>query len=259
MRHALSKTLLLLALAFPLGSAHALDAAKVGAITKAAESFAALAPDSAKTGRVPREAEPAAKPLLDLVFDTSEIERGPVLPMSSLGDVNNWTMAVLKIGLVYTLAGSGVTDLSTLANQPADVIERINRNAVTFAPEMGRYFDAEIRLQGAVMDIVTVFLSTASKTELDRPNIKNGLAKIRGGNTQTIDGVLTTLPTAGLTDAWRRDRVAVITAVAPRAAKFLLPEQLDALRKSATDVAGQMTDPGVKAALAGFANALTPR
>ena len=38
----------------------------------------ALAKDSATTGEAPRESDPAAKPLLDLVLDTSSLQSGPV-------------------------------------------------------------------------------------------------------------------------------------------------------------------------------------
>jgi hypothetical protein len=37
----------------------------------------ALAKDSATTGEAPRESDPAAKPLLDLVLDKSSLQSGP--------------------------------------------------------------------------------------------------------------------------------------------------------------------------------------
>ena len=57
---------------------------KVKAITKAADQFVALAKDSATTGEAPRESDPAAKPLLDLVLDTSSLQIGPVQPITEL-------------------------------------------------------------------------------------------------------------------------------------------------------------------------------
>jgi hypothetical protein len=256
MRQMLQTVLMLLVLG--CGSAHALDAAKIAAINKAADAFAARAGNSAKSGLPPRQSDPAVKALLDVAFDTSEIQAGPAQPMSALSNLNAWTIAVLKIGLVYTLAGSGLTDITALANRP-DLIAKVNGNAVTFAPEMGRYFDAQVRLQGAVMDSVTAYLATATKAELDRPNVRNGLADIRAGNTRTIVGVITTLPIDGISDSWRRERMSTLNEIAPKVVKFLPPENLTLLSQTVTDVAAQMTDPGVKTGLMSFAATLAKR
>jgi hypothetical protein len=191
------------------------------------------------------------------VLDTTEIQSGPAQPMSALSDLGKWSLAVLKVGLVYTFAGSGVTDVAAIPNDP-EVIKTINANAAKFAPEMGRYFDAQMWLQGAVMDTVTVYLSSASQSELDRPNIKSGVAQIRSGNTQSINGVITSLNADGVADTWRRDRVAVLAAIAPKAAKFLFPDDLRVLSGSAIAVAGELSDPDLKAALTSVAAALTP-
>jgi hypothetical protein len=59
-----------------------------------------------------------------------------VQPISELVDLSTWTLAVVKVGLVYTLAGSGVTKVDAIPNDPA-VIEKVNHNAAVFAPEMG--------------------------------------------------------------------------------------------------------------------------
>jgi hypothetical protein len=58
-----------------------------------------------------------------------------------------------------------------------------------------------------------VHLSKASQAELDRT--KKGIAQIRSGAFQAFSGVITTLPTNGLTDDWRRDRLAVFAVIAP--------------------------------------------
>src|ERR1700722_1125677 len=173
------------------GNAMALDAATVAAIDKAADAFVALAGDSAKTGQPPRQTDPAAKPLLDRVLDTSEVQHA-VVPISELGNLSIWTLAVVKVGLVYTLAGSGMTKLEAVPNDPA-VIEKLNHNAAVFAPEMGRYLDAVMWLEGATIDTVMVFLSKASQSELERT--KNGVAQVRSGAFQSLGGVISTLPT----------------------------------------------------------------
>ena len=159
------------------------------------------------------------------MFDTADIESGGVFPMSELQNLNARTLAALKVGLIYTLAGSGFSDLNSLPND-AETAKKINQNAVLFAPEMGRYFDAELRLSAAIMDTVSSYMSTASQGELDRPNFKSGVGQMRAGYTQLVNGVLTTLPTPGLAEEWRRSRLAVLLATAPRAARFFLPEQL---------------------------------
>jgi hypothetical protein len=258
MRQTLGVIAAVLALVISSAGASALDASKVAAINKAADSFVALAKDSAKTGRPPRQSDPGAKPLLDIVLDTTEIQSGPPQPMSALVRLNAWNLAVVKVGLVYILAGTNTTDIASLPNTP-EVIARINRNTVEFAPEMGRYIDAQLWVEAAIIDTVSGYLATASKADLDRPNTKSGLAKIRSGAARTISGAITTLPTEGLNDPWRRDRLPALAAIGPKAAKFLLPEDVRALQGTATEVAAQMTDPAVKAGLASFAATLAPR
>jgi hypothetical protein len=237
------------------GNAMALDAATVAAIDKAADAFVALAGDSAKTGQPPRQTDPAAKPLLDRVLNTSEVQHD-VVPISELVGLSTWTLAVVKVGLVYTLAGSGMTKVEAIPNDPA-IIEKLNHNAAVFAPEMGRYLDAVMWLEGATIDTVMVFLSTASQSELERT--KKGVAQIRSGAFQSLGGVISTLPTSGIADDWRRQRLAVFAVIAPRAAKFLLPEDLRQLSDMANAAAAQMTDPNVRSALTSIATVLTQR
>jgi hypothetical protein len=228
---------------------------KVKAVTAAADQFVVLAKDSAATGEAPRESDPAAKPLLDLVLDTTSLQTGPVQPMSELEALNDWNLDVVKVGLVYILAGTGVTDIAALPNTP-DVMAKINANTIKYAPEMGRYIDAQLRLQGALIDTISTYMATAAQSDLDQANFKSGLAQVRSGVAGTLNGAVTTFPTEGLTDAWRRDRLAALLAIGPRAAKFLLPEDVKSLHDTATEVAGQMSDPEVKAGLASFAATL---
>ncbi len=258
MRQTARVVVAIFALVLSSAGASALDAAKVATINKATDSFVALAKDSAKTGRPPRQSDPGVKPLLGVVLDTTVIQGGPPQPMSALDRLNAWNLAVVKVGLVYILAGTGITDIASLPNTP-EVVARINRNTVEFAPEMGRYIDAQLWVEAAIIDTVSGYLATAAKAELDRPNIKSGLAEIRSGAARTINGVITTLPTDGLNDIWRRDRLPALAAIGPKAAKFLLPEDVRVLRKTATEVAGQMTDAAVKAGLTSFAAMLAPR
>jgi hypothetical protein len=153
-------------------------------------------------------------------------------------------------------SGTGVTKLEGVPNDPA-ILEKLNHNAVVFPTEMGRYFDATMWLEGAIIDTVMAYLSKASPAELERT--KNGVAQIRAGAGQTFGGVITTLPTNGIADEWRRERLAVLAVIAPRAAKFLLPEDLRQLSDTAKATAAQMTDPEVKSALSQIATVLMQR
>ena len=256
MRRALSIPVILLALLAGYGTAQALDAAKAEAMTKASEQFVALAKDSHTTGKPPRQTDAAAKPLMDRVFDLSEVQKSSsTFKMADLGNLNAWNMAVLKIGLVYILSGTGADDLSKLTVTD-EVVKRIDQNAVDFAPEMGRYFDAQVWIQIGIMDVLNGYLPTASQAQLNQPNFKAGLEQVRAGAAQTLNGFVTSFPNAGLSDAWRRERIAVLTAAAPRAAKFLLPEQAAELRESTIKVADGMKDPAVKTGLTAFADTL---
>ena len=56
---------------------------------------------------------------------------------------------MVKVGLVYILAGTGVTDIAALPNTP-DVMAKITANTIKFAPEVGRYIGAQLGLQAAL-------------------------------------------------------------------------------------------------------------
>ncbi len=215
------------------GNALAFDAGTAAAIDKAADAFVALAGDSANTGNAPRQTG--------------------VQPVSELGALGKWALAIVKVGTVYTLAGSGIAKLEAVPNDPA-IIEKLNHNAVVFPTEMGRYYDATMWIEGAIIDTVALFLSKASQADIERT--KAGIAQIRAGAVQSIVGVITTLPTNGIADDWRRQRLAVLAVIAPRAAKFLPAEDLRQLSEVAKTTAAQMTDPEVKSALSQIATIL---
>jgi len=240
-----------------LSNAYALDARRVDAIANAAAAFVALAPNSATTGKPPRQSDPAAKPLLDLVFDTTEVTRHRI-PWDQLLTLNKWNLAVIDVGLVYMLAGTGARNLDELNSKPAaDAI--VDRNTVTFAPELGRYFDAQLRIQGAIMDTVQEFLRTAQSAQLESPQFKSAVAQIRSGVAQTLTGMFGTFSIEGVTDDWRRGRLTVANASAPKVAKFLVREQKVSVRAAVLQVADKMSDVSVKSGLLAFAKTLDAR
>src|ERR1700751_5964711 len=128
------------------GNALGFDAAAGAPIDRPADAFVALAGDSANTGKAPRQTDPAVKPLLDRILDTSELQHG-VQPVPELGALGKWALAIVKVGTIYTLAGSGIAKLEAVPNDPA-IIEKLNHNAVVFPSEMGRYYDATMWIEG---------------------------------------------------------------------------------------------------------------
>src|SRR4029079_11569854 len=107
----------LAALAAPCGAAQALDQAKIDNVTKAADSFAALAKDSFKSGKPPRLSDPAAKPLLETLFNTKDLDGKPQ-PWSDIDKLHEWTVALTKVGVIYYLAGTGTDNPSVVAGDP---------------------------------------------------------------------------------------------------------------------------------------------
>src|SRR3954470_5987390 len=142
----------LAALAAPcsIAQAQTLNAAKIDSINKAADSFLARAKDSQTTGQPPRYSDPAVKPLLDTVFNTKDIEGKPT-PWSAVPLLQDWNRAALKVGLVYYLAGTGTDDASIVSKDPQKT-QKANSNTAAFAPEFGRYYDAQLRIHAAMVD-----------------------------------------------------------------------------------------------------------
>lgn len=246
------------AFAFVSGAAlAAMDPAKVGAAKKAADDFVALAAGSDKSGQVPRQTDPKAKALLDTVFDRTAL--GPtVLPINESGKVGELLSNGNRVGFVYMLAGTGLTDFGKLG-QDEKAMEQAERNIGAFAPEIGRWFDYQIAIQGAIADSTLAFLASASKASLDNPQVKSGLADVRGGLAGAIRGVLQMMASDTLDDGWRRDRLAGLGELAPRAAKLVSAEDAASLKDSATQLAAALNDPDLKAGLTKFGETVARR
>jgi len=222
------------------------------AARKAATDFAALADASQTSGLPPRQSDPTVKALLDTVFDTGVLHR-ETLTFDDLGAVNEWLGAVPKIMTVYTLAGTGLTDIQQAANTPG-IEPRLDQNLVQFAPEYGRCLDAQLTLMQAESELIAAKLGTDPAKITDEQQ-KQGLVKFRGGLNMALGGTLSVLALPGLSDAWRRDRLVALEAMAPKAAPLLDAADAAALHKLALDLAQSLTDPDVQAGLKRFAAA----
>ena len=219
---------------------------------KGADQFVALASGSAQSGNAPRQTDPAAAPLLDAVLNTAPLA-GATPSFDDLDAVNDWLGSANRVGEVYILAGTGVTDISTAGPSLTD---HINRNTVLYAPEFGRYMDAELAIMAAEARTLAKFLADNPTATRD-PTRAKGLAQTRSGLSQAVNGVLTTIPVAGLSDEWRRARASALVAAAPDLARILPADAGQQLSGVAQQVASASTDPILKGDLARFASLIT--
>jgi hypothetical protein len=224
-------------------------------VKKATDEFMSLASESLTNGRPPRLTEPTIRRLLDTVFDLARVE-GATLASSDLGKALEWSRAGDRIGTVYMLAGTGVTDLANLARSPA-AQQRTHRNVADFAPEFARYLDFEVKLAGIMAE--AELKRDADAGDADPADSKRKAEEARSVLAETVAGDLTTLAYDGLSDEWRRQRLAVMTQVAPTAAKFLNPEQARALRQHALTVMSYVREKSVQDQITALADAIAPQ
>jgi hypothetical protein len=257
MRRHLHMLTVIAALTAPYGMAEAqtLDAARIANINKATESFLALAKDTPTTGQPPRYSDPAVKPLLDTVLDTKQVESGKPLPWSDVQKLNDWSKAATKIGLVYYLAGTGTKDVNVVAQDPK-LTQKANQNTVTFAPEFGRYYDAQINLYSAMIDTALAQILAATPEQRKDPEFRKTLNDISDGAAKSVIGLLHTFVLEGLPDDWQFLRVALLLKMTPKAAKFMAPDDRQLLRNAAAEAATQIKNPDVKSGVNAIARAL---
>jgi hypothetical protein len=159
--------------------------------------------------------------------------------------MSDWLTAQVKVGSVYIFAGTGISDPAHLAID-ATSQQKISQNTAKYAAEIGRYMDGELAVVGAML--------TASG--IDAATTGSGPDNIRQGLANTLFGMITTFPTEGITDDWRRDRLAALNALAPKAAKVLQPDQCRQLVQTAHSVGPTMRDSAVQSGLQAFSDAL---
>jgi hypothetical protein len=234
-------------LAGPAG-AQTLDEAKVASITKAADDFVALAKDSRTSGKPPRQTDAAAKPLLDTVLDTKAIEGGKPLPWSNLKLLEQWNAALTRVGLVYYLAGTGAADLATASKDPA-IVAKASQNIVAFAPEYGRYLDAQLRVHAALIDAALAQIAAATPEQAKDQEFRRTLHRISDASAEVFTGTIDGMALQGMTDAWLLGRVVTMLDITPRAAKFMAPDDRERVQTAAVAVAQQVKYADVKSGL----------
>jgi hypothetical protein len=258
MRRHLQILTVLTVIATPCGFAQAqtLTAAKIDSVNKAADSFVGLAKDSNTTGKAPRYSDPAVKPLLDTALDTKDIRGGKPLPWSSIQLLQDWHSATLKIGVVYYLAGTGAKDVDALSADPKKVI-KANSNTAAFAPEFARYYDAQIRIYSAMVDTAAAQLAAATDEQKKDAGFRTTLGNISAGMANAITGVLGSFMHPGVSDDWMLLRTVVLLDITPKTAKFMAPQDREAVKNAAAAIADQIKNPdmksGVNAIARGFA------
>jgi len=255
MRRYLQLLTILTALATSCGltQAQTLNAVKVDTINKAAESFLALARASHTTGKPPRYSDPAVKTLLDTVFDTKDIEGKPV-PWSAVEWLQAWNKAMVKIGLVYYLAGTGTADVAIASKDPQK-IAKANSNNVAFAPEVGRYYDAQVRIHGALVEAAAAQLAAANPDQLKDPAFRTTLNNISNDTARVLTGLLGTFTVQGLPEDWLLLRTVAVLDITPKAAKFMSPDDRQQVRNAAAQVAEELKNPDVKSGVSTIARA----
>jgi hypothetical protein len=258
-RIARSLCIALLVTSWSIAEAAQLDPAQVAAAGKAADALAKLGKDAYQTGKPPRQSDPKVAKLLDVVFGgTAKLNDGPdPVPLEQLDKLNDWLLSVLKTGMIYICAGTGISDLTKVGSADEKAQLQIGKNLVAFAPEMGRYYDAQLAVARAESDTIAAALA-AHPDRFKSDQAAQGLATTRGGLTQTLIGVVTSFPAPGLDPSWIRDREVALMAIAPTAAKFLEEDSRKKVAAAALQVADTMQDAGVKDGLTAFAKAIAP-
>ena len=237
----------------PAYAENALAPAKLAAVRKATDELIKLGEASRQTGKPPRASDPKVKPLLDAVLDTRVVSAAEPLPFSELDNVNAWNKAVIEVGMVYILSGSHAADLTKASADP-NFPKQVEKNTVDFAPEMGRYMDAQLDISRALLALLDKHL-TAHPADREKANFKSGLPQVYGGAARTLASAISTLPTAGLSDAWRKARLPAMQGLAPQVNKIVDADDAKTLADMSLQAGQGSNDAEFKAGLQKLADA----
>lgn len=228
-----------------------IDQKKIAAAQKAAADFVKLAGNSAKTGKPPRESEPSVRALLDTVLDTSAMTSPE---FSDIPKITQWLANADKVGLVYMMAGTGTNNLANASNPK--IADRIGKNIAEFQDEYGRFVDFQLALSGFTLDAVRGKMASASDKERKDPKFRGGFMQASSGIVQTVAGTLSTFTAEGITDDWRRARMAPLNAIAPKIAETLPKEMRDKLAEMTREIGEQVKDPQIRDSMTAFADSI---
>jgi hypothetical protein len=220
-------------------------AASAAAAHRAADSFLVLAGDFSHSGQVTRADNPAAKPLVDAVFDIRAVPTDPV-QMDELAGVNDWLVSVAKVGRAYVLAGTGAARNDDPTGPAVEA--QVNKNFAAYAPELGRYLDA----QNALMSLEAASIArqlAADPAMGTRPGDAKQLAVMRAPLIKALDAMLVFLAQPSSSDDWRRARMPYLLALSAQAAKLNTPADLAPLRAHVAALAAASDDATMQADL----------
>jgi len=226
-------------------------AARSAEAVAAADKLVAMAQGSATSGQAPRQTDPVAGRLLDQVFDISALPtllRDP----ADLPPANRWAGAMIKVGQIYVMAGTGFTDAS---NAPTDAEARSLQNFVDYAPELGRFFDSEVVLLSTECASID-YLRAVHSTGIDQS--ESVMTNLQFKVEKAYSAELSFMLNAGPTDAWKEARIKVLATEAPRISGMLPPDSWAHLQQQARQVAAQSDDPVLKTELEQFATRIEP-
>jgi hypothetical protein len=236
----------------PLAAENPALTAASAAAHQAAARFAVLARDASRSGIAPRAADPAVGPLVDSVFDTTSVPTAPV-PMSQFPAIDDWLSSVATVGRTYVLAGTG----AARDDDPSGpvVAAQVDKNFAAYAPELGRYLDAQNALMALEASSLQRQLAADPAWAHDQGHAK-GLAILRSTITRGVGPMLALLAQPGPTDDWRRARMPYLLALATQVAKLGDPADLAALRTQAQTTYNATDDETLKADLQYMASVL---
>lgn len=223
------------------------DEGRVVAAKQAADELLRRAEGSATSGNMPRRTDPDVAKLLDTVFDLSALGT-EVLPISNVGPIGELARNGNRIGLAYILAGTGRADA---AGADQKTLERVDRNTVTFAPEVGQFTDFQLGATNRMAQSALGFIKIAPRETLEQGQIKSGLGQMRSGFAQTIGGMLKTFTISDLDKGWKAERLTVLEGIADTATRFLDEQQKAGVKQLADQVA-QVIGPELKSRLEAF-------
>lgn len=228
-----------------------MDQRKIAAAQRAAADFVKLAGNSAKTGKPPRASDPAVRALLDTVLDTGAMTSPE---FSDIPRITQWLANADKVGLVYMMAGTGTNNLAAARNPK--VADRIGKNIAEFQDEYGRFVDFQLILSGFTLDAVRAKMTSATEKERKDPKFQGGFLQASSGIVQTVAGTLSTFTAEGITDDWRRARIAPLNVIAPKIVDTLPKEMRDKLAEMTREIGEQVKDPQIKDSVKTFADSL---